>query len=164
MYNYGILRFLGAKSVKVKPAIKAFLESENAPFTPNNVNKVNNYIQSNWTRFSSFIDKSIKSGVLNGHAVKLNTYYDELRDRKNEISSEFEKENLTKEEIKIITLNINEWGQVQSFVSKKGLVYPPKNYEYTSKRLQNMPIITLLRENNLVSELVAVIDKNAAEK
>lgn len=59
---------------------------------------------------------------------------------------------------KIINLERHEFGPIQSFIAKKGLKCPAHDYNYTSKKLQRMPYILLLRENNLMEELTQIIN------
>lgn len=89
MYSTGLIHFLSVKQLKPKTTINAFLSSQNiTSFTAKNHNRVNNYIQNNWIKFATFVDKGIKSGILEGKAIKLNTYYDEQREYTNQRKQE----------------------------------------------------------------------------
>lgn len=160
MYNYGITSFLQAKSVEAKQAIVKFLEEENVTaFTHKNHNRVNEYVQANWIKFSSFIDKSIKSGKIKGNAVKLNTYFDEKRERDLKVKSEFQGVHLSNEERRILSLPSYHFGIIQSVLAKNGIEAPKKDQSFTSKRLQKLPYILLLRENNLVGNVILKINE-----
>lgn len=165
MYNYGLLRFLKAKQVKPSEAIHLFLQNENiTDFKPKNHNRVNDYIQNNWVKFSSFVDKSIKDGILKGKPVKLNTYFQEQHERNQVVIGEFKSVTLTAQEKKIIMLENWQLGAVHSFFSKNNIDIPKRDESFTSKKLQKMPIIEVLRKHSLVSECVDYINNYDDDK
>lgn len=146
MYNYGLTSFLDAKHLNYKEAINAFLKHQGVTeFTAKHRYKVNDYIEENWVRFASFIDKSIKNGTLKGEAVKLNTYYAEQKERNAIVKAEFERANLSDDQkklLKYIGLNFGPRG-ITSFLMKRGYGVPAKTRHYTSKTLQWLPVVDL---------------------
>ena len=162
MYNYGLVRFLSAKKLKSNQAINAYLVHKGiTEFTAKNHNRVNDYLESNWSNFAQFIDRAIKEGLISGERIRLNYHFEEQRNRHLEVKQEFENESLSKDEEYLINLNSN-FSKVHSFICKKGFNVPQKDYNYTSKKLGNMSIIRLLRENNLISECVMYV-KNSLD-
>jgi len=157
MYNYGLIKFLQAKKLKSNEAINAYLSyKEIIDFNAKNHNKVNDYLDKNWSDFAQFIDKAIKDGLIKGERVRLNYHFEEQRNRHLEVRKEFENENLSKDEEYLINLKTH-FSKVRSFICKKGLKVPPKDNNYTSKKLGNMSIIRLLRENNLIADCVTYV-------
>lgn len=151
MYNYGLVKFLQAKKLKSDECINAFLKSDNiTEFTSKNHNRVNNYIQNNWTRFCSFVDMGIKEGTLQGKAIKLNTYFDKERERKKAVKIEFSNANLTDQQKKILKeIKKNGVGILHSKMMKSGIKPVSKNYECVSKTLQWLPIVNQAIENGI---------------
>lgn len=150
MYNYGIVRFLQAKQLKSKECIDGFLISEGITnFTSKNHNRVNKYIESNWTKFAAYCDKGLKSGELQGKAVKFNYYYDEQREYKEKVRQEYEALNLTPLQKSILKRITKEFGVgfLQSFLQKKGITPVGKNMDYFSKTLQWMDLVNLAIEH-----------------
>jgi hypothetical protein len=146
MYNIGLVRFIEAKSLKSKQCIDAFLKHQGVAFTSKNHNRVNDYIDKNWNRFATFVDKGIRAGTLNGNPVKLNTYYAEQEERRNIVASEFDNEELSGEEKWILTyIGKHGVGNVQSYLSKVQKQHSPaKDYSYTSKKLQWLPLVKMI--------------------
>jgi sulfur relay (sulfurtransferase) DsrC/TusE family protein len=159
MYNWGIISFLQDKSVNTRKGIQAFILKEGVDFNPNHYDKVNNYIQKNWNKFSTFIDKAIKSGELKGTPVKLNTHFDEKRERDEIVRNEFKYANLSPEEEKVLRHIRKNYGpdKVQSFLAKRGISTMPKDKSYTSKTLQHMPNVKQLTNNGWLEEFLESI-------
>lgn len=144
MYNYGLVQFLQAKKLKSKECIDKFLLSEGITnFTSKNHNRVNNYIQNNWIKFAAFCDKGIKSGELNGEAVRLNYSFEEQRNYHNKVKEEFESLNLTPLQKAILNKIKKEYGVgfLQAFLNRKGLKSGGKNLSYHSKNLQWLDVV-----------------------
>ena len=138
MINHGITSFLYMKKVKEKEGIKAFLTHQQVNVGINRHNEVNDYIQSNWSKFASFIDNSIKNGTLKGKAVKLNTHFDEERQRVNQIIAEKKAAKLTAQEDRILRkISKNGIGILKGYHAG-GL---KKDYSFTSKNMQWLPVI-----------------------
>jgi len=157
MYNYGLVKFLKVKKLKSNEAINAYLSHKGiTDFNAKNHNRVNDFLDKNWSDFAQFIDKSIKDGLIKGERVRLNYHFEEQKNRHLEVRKEFEKENLSKDEEYLINLETY-FSKVHSFICKQGLKVPPKDYNYTSKKLGNMSIIRLLREHNLISDCVSYV-------
>jgi hypothetical protein len=151
MYSYGLVKFLQAKKLKSAEAINSFLKSEGITnYTAKHHHRVNSYIQKNWTKFATFIDKEIKNGNLKGSAVKLNHYYDEQREYKNEVRNEFVNANLTVDQEMLLNY-IKEYGvgSVHSFLNKKGIIGLGKDPNYKSKKLQWLPVVNKAIENGI---------------
>lgn len=164
MYNRGIVSFLQAKKVsKIADAINQFLQSEEIKnFTAKNHFQANNYIQQNWTKFSTFIDSSIKSGKIAGKAVKLNHYYDEERVRKETIKSEFEKANLSWEERLLLNyIKENGPGKIQLFLQRCNVTGLGKDTSYISKKLQWLPLVKKAIEAGYSIQIDEFIDPDA---
>lgn len=157
MFNYGLVKFLQAKKLKSNEAINAYLSHRGIEeFSAKNHNRVNDFIEKNWSNFAQFIDKSIKDGTIKGERVRLNYHFEQQKNRHLEVRKEFENENLSKDE-EFLLNQTTLFSKIFSFINKKRFNTPAKNYEYTSKKLQNMPIIILLREKNLVEECIAFV-------
>lgn len=146
MYSRGITTFLKAKHVNIK-AIDKFLEAEGiSAFTSKNHMKSSAYIQKNWEKFATFIDKSIKNKTISGKAVKLNVYYSEQKARTERIKKELE--NIDEETKQYISyIKKNGVSKIQSFLSKKGINPAGKDYSYISV-LQWLPLIKQAIDNN----------------
>ena len=151
MYNYGLVKFLQAKKLKSNECINAFLKAEGVTeFTAKHHNRVNSYIEKHWTKFSSFVDRGIKDGTLQGKAVKLNTYFDEQREYRDTVKAEFENANLTTEQQKILDeIKKNGVGKLQSAMMKAGINPVGKNYECKAKTLQWLPVVNQAIENGI---------------
>lgn len=151
MYNYGLVKFLQAKKLKSNECINAFLKSEGiSGFTAKHHNRVNNYIEKHWIKFSSFVDKGIKDGILQGKSVKLNTYFDEQREYKNAVKAELKNANLTAEQQKMLNeIKQNGVGKIQSIMMKSGINPVGKNLECKSKNLQWLPVVNQAIENGI---------------
>lgn len=157
MYSYGLVKFLKAKKLKSNEAINAYLSYKLiTDFNAKNHNRVNDYLESNWSNFAQFIDRAIKEGLISGERIRLNYHFEEQRNRHLEVKQEFENESLSKDEEYLINLNSN-FSKVHSFICKKGFNVPQKDYNYTSKKLGNMSLIRLLREHNLVNDCVLYV-------
>lgn len=159
MYNWGIRSFLEAKRVKPYEGIKLFLEREKVDFNYKKYDKVNVYIQNNWNKFSTFIDQALKNKELKGTPIKLNTYFDEKRERDEIVRNEFKDANLSPEEEKVFRHIKKNYGpdKVQSFLAKKGLGTIPKDRSYVSKTLQHMPNVKQLTNNSWLGEFLESI-------
>lgn len=138
-YNFGLRRFIQAKKLEGKKAINAFLKHKNiTDFDYSRSGKVNNFIEKNWNEFAGFCDAGIKSGLLKGKRVKLNTYYDELQEYIDMCKQEERDLNLTFMERQFI--RYADRSKVQSFLSKNG-VDQPKAYPFEyAKRLGPLPM------------------------
>jgi len=164
MYSYGLQSFLQRKKLKSNQAINLFLQSQGiTTFTAKNHNRVNEYIQNNWTKFATFIDKALKAGLLEGERVKLNYYFDEQREFKE--NAKAVTESLTPDQKRV-------WDAVRkyddpvrfsyssSFFSKRGMGTLPKNAEYEESlngpgicRLKKvLPKIEFIANSGLVDE------------
>jgi len=144
-YDNGIVSFLNAKHImKVKEPIKLFLKYKGSDLNPNHVFAVSDFIQNNWESFASFIDRSIKSGAIAGKPVKLNTYFEENRIRKETVGNEYS--TLSPDQRKLINFIKKDWGtgKLQSFVTKQGYLIPQKTNKYTSGWLNNLPLVDLV--------------------
>ena len=150
MYKYGLVKFLQAKKLKSNECINAFLKSEGCDFEAKHHHRVNNYIEKNWTKFSSFVDRGIKDGTLQGKAVKLNTYYSEQEEYRNLVRNEFKEAKLTTEQQNILdNIRRNGVGKLQSAMMKAGINPVGKNYECKSKTLQWLPVVNQAIENGI---------------
>lgn len=149
-YSYGLVRFLQAKKLKSKECINAFLLSEGiTTFTAKQEGRCSAYIESNWTKFASFVDRGMKDGVLQGTPVKLNHHFDELRERKAVVAREFEAANLTESEKELIKfIRDNGIQAIQSFLMKNNIKPEKKETGYTSKLLQWRPLIKQAIQHN----------------
>lgn len=160
MYSIGLERFMQAKKLKSQDTINQFLQSEGiTEFTPKNHLKVNNYIQKHWTKFASFVDAGIKSGKLQGKAVKLNYYYDEQRER-NEIVKK-ERDLLTKEENDLYNLMRKydsgvSFSRTASFFAKKGFNLP-KNSDAISKAARSQPKLAFILNSEYYDEYINIL-------
>jgi hypothetical protein len=157
MYNYGLVKFLEAKKLKSNEAINGFLiESGVTEFTAKHHNRVNAYIQANWTRFCSWVDKGLREGTLNGKSVKLNTYYDEIKERQAEIFEEYRSLNLSKEQEELLNIVFEDnFQSAQSFLSKiKNTIIEKKNQTYTSNKLRFLPIVNQIIDNDWFEEFI----------
>jgi|CXWL01.1.fsa_nt_gi hypothetical protein len=154
MYNYGLVKFLQAKKLKSNECINAFLTSEGVrEFTAKHHNRVNSYIEKHWTKFSSFVDKGIKDGTLQGKAVKLNTYFDEVREYSAAVKKELEEVKLSVEQQNVLDeIKKSGIGKLQSIMMKEGINPVGKNYNYKSKSLQWLPIVNQVIENGIKIE------------
>lgn len=159
MYNRGIESFLHAKKVPIGPAIRMFLTSQNAThINPKKGEQTSYYVNSNWNKFATFIDQKIKSGELKGTPVKLNHSFDEERRRNEIIKAEFASVDLSKDELKLIKLDMWDWSPIHSIINKAGYQLPPKDTSYTSKKLQNMPLIQLIKDEGLMGKCIEAIE------
>jgi len=150
MYNYGLTKFLQAKNLKSNQAINAFLKSEGCDFTAKNHNRVNNYLQSNWNKWATFVDKGLKDGTLSGTSKKLNHYFDEEKERRERVNKEFKEIDLTPEQMKVFDfMKEHGVGKIQSILMKSGFSAPGKNYEYESRKLQWLPLVNKVIESEI---------------
>ena len=151
MYSTGLVKFLQAKKVRSNDAINSFLAAEGVlHFTARHHRQVDSYLQKNWTKFATFIDKEIRSGKLKGQAVKLNSYYDEQRERKEVVAREFLQADLSADQKRLLAY-IKEYGEgsVQLFLIKKGITGLGKDHTYTSRKLQWLPLVNKALENEI---------------
>jgi hypothetical protein len=160
MYSYGLETFIQSKKLNSKEAINKFLEQEKiTEFTAKNHNRVNNYIQNNWVKFATFIDKGIKSGLLKGKAIKLNYYFDEQREFKNNCKEEIKL--ITKEEMQLITL-INKYddlihlSRTSSFFGRKNMKMP-SNQEGFSRKYKILPKIQFILNSKFKEEYICFL-------
>ena len=157
MYSYGLKIFAQAKKLDLRETISKFLEQEKiTKFTVNNHNKVNNYIQNNWIKFATFVDKGIKSGLLKGKVIKLNTYFDEQREFKNNCKKEIKL--ITKEEMQLITLiskydDLMHLSRTSSFFGRKNIKMP-SNQEGFSRKYKILPKIQFILNSDLKEEYI----------
>lgn len=150
--DYGLKKFLNVKEVPINIALELFKTKEN--FTGNKPQLIE-YIQLNWGKFSTFIDYSIKNNVFHGKRVKLNTFYSEKNKKIKEYKQFFTV--LSEQEQFILKTPHTDFGKTHSFIARRGFKIPCKDVTFTNKLLQNMPIILLLRENELISELYGIL-------
>lgn len=158
MLDRGLLSFLAAKNVKTNQAITMFLQSEEITgFTSRNHRQVNSYIQNNWNKFATFIDKSIKSGKLNGTPVKLNYYYEEERQRREAAQIEY---NAMPDDVKRLWKLITKYddkaklSKCASFFGKRGLFFPKNDDTATSAIARNLPKLMYMIESGYYEELI----------
>ena len=144
-FNYGLQSFLRAKSMKSVKTIELFLKEEGAGFTYDSTKKANDYIERNWEKFASFCDRKIKTKELPGKAVKLNTHFDEERERGARIRDEMDAANMTFIERNYV--QFADMRKVQSFLSKKGINQLKKDCEFESKKMRDLPNYRLAIEN-----------------
>ena len=158
MYSIGLQSFMTAKKLKSKQTIDAFLKEQGVTkFTSKNHYQVNNYIENNWLKFASFVDKGLKNGTLSGTPVKLNTYFDEQRQRKETINAEFK--SFTKEELNLINLLkkydcLSQMSKTHSFFNKRGIKLPSRSEDGVSKAMLQLPRIQWIIQHELYSEFV----------
>ena len=143
MHNYGLTSFMQAKKLKSKECIDGFLQEQGiTTFNSKNHNQVNTYIQENWEKFCSFVDRGLKNKTLHGQRVKLNSYFDEQKQYKEAVRAEFEALNLTQEQKKLLSyIRHNGASQIHSFLQKNGYSVPKKEMSYHSKTLRFLPIV-----------------------
>ncbi len=140
-----------------------YLSYKNKSFLRYNSRLAVSLVQENWDNFATFVDKGIKSGDLQGEAVKLGHYYDEVRDRKRKVNEEFKNLNLSKDEKYIINTSID----ILSSVLKK--VYdidkPKSSNRFTSKKLNSVfPVIEMFRGSEIEMENLADHIKNVQKE
>jgi hypothetical protein len=149
MYSIGLEKFIQAKRLKSKEVINLFLEHESiTDFNANNHNKVNNYIQNNWNKFATFVDKSIKNGIIRGERVKLNSYFDEQVEFRRKCKTE--ESTISNEEMKLINIiknydNIIQLNKCHSFLNKRNIKLPA-NQEGCSRKYKILPKIKFILE------------------
>jgi hypothetical protein len=137
-----------------------FLEYKETRINPKNHFVASAFVQQHWNQFATFVDQKIRSGDLKGHAVKLNSYYDELEERREQIKQEYAELpfELSKDELRIIRLERHELSPIHSLIGKAGLKTPKSDVNFVSKRLQRgIPLILLLRENNLIDQAIKIL-------
>ena len=149
MYNYGLVKFLQAKKLKSNECINAFLTAEGiTDFQAKHHHRVNDYIENNWTKFASFVDRGIKDGTLHGKPVKLNTYYDEMEEYNNIVKNEFKEANLNQQQQELFDyIRRKGVGKLMSFLMKKEVVPTRKDLSFKSKTLRWMPLVNQAIEN-----------------
>ena len=158
MYNIGLDNFLRAKQLKSKATIDSFLLSQNiTSFTSKNHNRVNNYIQNNWIKFASFVDKGLKSGTLEGKAVKLNTYYDEQREYNNQRKTEIN--TLSSELIKFSHIvkkydSIRNLSHMRTFCMNNNIPLPRRLEEGNSHLYKSSPILNEILNHPLKDKCI----------
>lgn len=163
MYNRGLQSFINAKQLKPSQCINAFLRSEGiTDFNYKNHNKVNRYIQKYWNKFANFIDKGIKNGTLKGKAVKLNTYYAEKRQYKQEAKEECSL--LTKEEWALVKIlkehdDFTRLSKCHSFFNKRNIELPKPNSESLTRIVHHLPRIQFILNHRLYDEFIDYIQQ-----
>jgi hypothetical protein len=152
MYNQGLIKFIQAKRLSSTQCINSFLISEGITnFSAKNHNRVNSYIETNWTKFASFVDKELKNGNLKGRAIKLNTYFDEQRERKEKVKDEYNSIELSIQQQQLLFRIRKEGiGFIQSFLMKNGIKPLPKDSSFTSKVLSWLPLVNQAIENDII--------------
>ena len=162
MYYYGLVKFINAKKLQSNECINAFLQSEGiSDFTAINHNKVNDYIGKNWVNFATFIDKELKSGVIQGKAIKLNTKFDEIEERQKLIDKEFLL--FTKEEKQLINFirkydNLSHLSKTSSFFNNKFLQLP-RNGIGISRAMKLLPKIQFILNSQYYNEYISFLKK-----
>jgi hypothetical protein len=155
MISRGITVFLHKKNVSLYTALSLYLQYlgiTNVKMT--NHNKINKLIDSDWTKFATFIDKSIKSGKIKGNDIKLNTYYDEQRQYKEQSKQMFN--SLSDEERFVYTSlkkldDYRHYSIQQSFFNKKG-VKLPSNTDGLTKIEQVLPRVVAITQSEYYEE------------
>jgi hypothetical protein len=158
MYSIGLEKFIQAKKLSSKEVINLFLEHESiTDFNANNHKKVNDYIQNNWNKFATFVDKSLKDGVVQGERIKLNTYFDEQKEFRDKCK--IEESIISNEEMHLINIikkydDIIQFNKCHSFLNKRN-VKLPSNQEGDSRKYKVLPKIKFILElGELKEELV----------
>ena len=144
-FNYGLQSFLRAKSMKSVKTINLFLKEEGADFNYDSTKKANDYIERNWGKFASFCDRKIKTKELSGKAIKLNTHFDEQRERIARVRDEMDSANMTLIERNYV--RFADISKVQSFLSKKGINQLKRDDGFESKKMRDLPNYRLAIEN-----------------
>ena len=163
MYSIGLQSFMTAKKLKSKQVIDAFLKKQGViNFTSKNHHRVNSYIDNNWLKFATFVDKGLKDGTLSGKPIKLNTYFDEQRKRQDAINAEFK--SFSKEELTLINFlrkndDFSNLSKTNSFFNKKG-IYLPKGQEGFSKAMCHLPKIQFILQHELYEEFIESLKSN----
>lgn len=147
-YDYGTIAFLKAKKLNAKQTIQAYIKDQNESFSHNNIKKVNALISSNFSRFATFCDKAIKSGTLKGNAVKLNTYYDEQRERNEQVNKEYKEVSLSTDQECLLGIIKTDYcaAKLHSFITKQGFGIPKMDDSFTARRLRFLPTVNLVIE------------------
>jgi hypothetical protein len=156
MYNIGLTRFIESKELNSKEAINGFLKYKGiTKFTANNHYQVNDFIQNNWNSFSSYVDRELKNGNLNGKRVKLNTYYDEHRKYIKQVKDEVVSSDISKEEQRLLNKIKKEYsvGFLQSFLMKRDIQPLGKDISYFSKNLQWLPLVRQAIDAGILKQL-----------
>lgn len=160
MYSYGLVRFLQAKKLKSKEAINAFLQSEGiTAFTARQSYKADAYINKNWGKFHSFIDRSIKSGTISGQRVRLNYNYEIEEQREQQRRDEFA--TLSPEQNQFYSVikkydDVTRLSKVASYIKKTYGVDLPKNSDgdHATRALKMLPKIQFIIDNGWMSEVI----------
>jgi len=154
MYNQGIKSFCERKNVNITEAVLGFLSNRQQTFSFKHHNRVNDYIECNWTAFATWVDTSIKSGALNGKSIKLNTSYGEKRQYDERVREEFKKAGITKEEQFLLDKIKKQYGVgfIQSFLMKNGYSSFGKDDSFFSKTLQWLPLVRHAIKHGILNE------------
>lgn len=154
MIDRGIVVFLNKKSVNIHDGIQAYYKYKEKKLNFRYSGNINKFIGNNWVNFATFIDKSIKDGSLKGKAVRLDYYHEEQREYKRKVKEEFERENLTPLEKKLVDkvrkIGI---GFISSFLMKNGFGTFGKDTSFHSKTLQWLPLIRYAIKNGIEEHL-----------
>lgn len=148
--EFGVLAFISQKELNDFKTVKAYIKKLGLQIDPNS-KKAANIINKNFVSFASFCDKSIKEGTLEGKAVKLNTYYDERREYKQQAYKEYKEANLTAEHEFLLSVIKKDLGcsKLSSFLAKNGIEHVEMDKSKAARRLQYLPIINLVIENGI---------------
>ncbi len=150
MYNRGLIKFMERKKLSSRQAIGGFLASEGVTISRHDYRKVNSYIQDNWVKFCSFVDRGLQEGILQGKRVKLNTYYDEQEAYRARVTAERESVVLNDEQKRLLDyIKANGVSQIQSVMMLQGIQPVKKNYDYESKYLQWLPLADQMIEHGV---------------
>lgn len=144
--NRGLMTFIAHKKLDYNQVVSLFMSEQ----TNTNGMRAHRYIQANWDKFATFVDKGLKSGRLKGKDIKLNTYYSEQKEYHNKIKAEFESVNLTEKEQELLNyIQENGPGKLQNKLIALGIKGLGKDLSYTSKKLQWLQLVRLFISNNL---------------
>lgn len=144
--NRGLIAFIKAKKLDYNQVVSLFM-SEQSDIGGIGAHK---YIDRNWNKFATFVDRGIKSGKLKGKDIKLNTYYSEQKEYQNKTKAEFELANLTDEEQELLNyIQENGPGRLQNKLIALRIKGLGKDLSYTSKKLQWLRLVKLFISNNL---------------
>jgi len=158
--NRGLEAFIHAKQLNAKKTISDFLESQNEKFC--GIRKAEIFIQNNWNKFASFVDKGLKAGTLTGRDVRLNYGYEEQAKR-NALIREEEKM-LTNDEFELYLLlkkkaPITVFSKASSFFNKRGFNIPANNNEATARALKCQPKLKFILEHDLYNEFLESLNQ-----
>ena len=162
MYSRGLQNFLQKKKVKSSKVIAAFLkEQEVVDFTHKNHRKVNNYLQDNWSKFASFVDKGIKSGEFRGDSKPINpSLWKEVKEENIQKEEEFQRFNsLSGQEKKLYKIlkerdDLIHLGCCISFFHDKEFRIPQQDYNAVTRKGKIIPKLQAISRSGYIDELI----------